>query len=212
MRVLLTGFQPFAGEAVNPSADVARALDGEVIEGHSVRGVVLPCVFGEAIVALKAELERVTPALVIALGQAGGRAAISLERVAINLDDARIPDEAGQQPRDRPVIEGGPAAYFSSLPVKAMTRALNDAGLPADVSHTAGTFVCNHVFYALMHTLSERPGVRGGFVHVPFEAEQAVRHGAVGLAIDEQIRGVRLAIATALTHTTDAAIIGGATH
>lgn len=212
MRVLLTGFQPFAGETVNPSAEIARALDGEVIEGHTVVGVVLPCVFGEAIAALKGHLARTEPALVICVGQAGGRASISFERVAINLDDARIPDEAGQQPRDRPVIEGGPAAYFSSLPVKAMAHALGAAGVPAEVSHTAGTFVCNHVFYGLMHALSGGSGTRGGFVHVPFTPEQAARHGAQGLALDEQIRGTRLAIAAALTHERDAAIVGGATH
>jgi pyroglutamyl-peptidase len=212
MTVLLTGFEPFAGEQTNPSADIARALDGEVIEGHSVIGVVLPCVFGNATTRLNEHLSRVDPALVICLGLAGGRASISMERVAINLDDARIPDEAGQQPRDRAVIEAGPAAYFSSLPVKAMTRALSDAGLPAEVSHTAGTFVCNHVFYGLMHALTERSQTRGGFVHVPFATEQGARHGAAGLAIEEQIRGVRLAIAAALTHERDTKITGGATH
>jgi len=110
------------------------------------------------------------------------------------------------------VIAEGPAAYFASLPVKAMTRALSDAGLPAEVSHTAGTFVCNHVFYGLMHALKERAQTRGGFVHVPFTSEQAARHGAPGLAIDEQIRSVRIAITTALAHEIDAKIAGGATH
>lgn len=212
MRVLLTGFQPFAGETMNPSAEIARALDGEVIEGHTVAGVVLPCVFGAAISALQAELDRVDPALVLCLGQAGGRAAISVERVAINLKDARIADEAGQRPLDRAVIEGGPAAYFSSLPVQAIARALREAGLPAEVSHTAGTFVCNHVFYGLMHALSARTSVRGGFVHVPFTPEQAARHGAWGLAIEAQLRGVRVAIATALEHPLDAKVVGGTTH
>lgn len=212
MSVLLTGFEPFAGEQTNPSADIARALDGEVIEGRPVIGVVLPCVFGQAIAQLNEHLTRVDPVLVICLGQAGGRSSISMERVAINLDDARIPDEAGQQPLDRPVIDDGPAAYFSSLPVKAMARALVQAGLPAEVSHTAGTFVCNHVFYGLMHALSERSQTRGGFVHVPFTTEQAARHGVGGLALEEQIRGVRLAIATALSHPIDVKIAGGATH
>ena len=149
------------------------------------------------------------PALVICVGQAGGRGAISLERVAINVNDARIPDNAGGQPVDTPVVAGGPAAYFSSLPIKAMLQALQASGVAAEVSQTAGTFVCNHVFYALMHALATRRGfkrTRGGFIHVPYLPEQ----GAPSLPLDETVRGLRLAVATALSTTHDIARGAGA--
>ena len=151
--ILVTGFEPFGGESVNPSALVAQALHGRTIDGAPVLGMVLPCVFGAAIDALRTALDRHRPRLVLALGQAAGRAAFSLERVAINVDDARIPDNAGAQPVDRPVVAGAPAARFTTLPVKAMVAALREAGHPAELSNSAGTFVCNHVFYGLQHAL-----------------------------------------------------------
>ena len=132
----------------------------------------LPCVFGDSARVLAEALERFRPELVLCAGQAGGRARISLERVAINCDDARIPDNAGNQPVDEPVVQGGPAAYFTSLPVKAALAALTAEQIPAEVSQSAGTYVCNHVFYALMHALRLRPGTRGGFVHVPYADTQ----------------------------------------
>ena len=151
--ILVTGFEPFGGERLNPSREVARQLDGRRVAGHGVVGRCLPCAFGQALPALNALLDEVRPAVVIALGLAGARSAVSVERVAINLIDARIPDNAGAQPIDEPVIPGAPAAYFASLPVKALQAALREAGLPAEVSHSAGTFVCNQVFFALMHRL-----------------------------------------------------------
>ena len=160
-RILLTGFEPFDKDSVNPSWEVARALHGETIAGAQVHAVQLPCVFGAAMEVLDEALASLQPSLVISLGLAGGRSEITPERVAINIDDARIPDNAGKQPIDAPVVDKAPAAYFSTLPIKAMVRNLRDAGLPASVSNTAGTFVCNHVFYALMHRLARRaaPGV-----------------------------------------------------
>ena len=139
--VLVTGFEPFDGAEINPSQEVARNLNGTVIAGHTVVGALLPCVFGAAIPELQRLLRLYRPALVICVGQAGGRAAITPERVAINIDDARIPDNAGAQPVDRPVVRGGPAAYFSTLPVKAIVAALRAAGLPSEVSPTAGTWL-----------------------------------------------------------------------
>lgn len=183
-HVLLTGFEPFDGEASNPSWDAVRPLEGRVIAGHRIAVRCLPVAFGQALGVLRAALRR-GPALVLAVGQAGGRTAISIERIAINLDDARIADNRGAQPIDRPVVRGGPAAYFCRLPVKAMRGALRDAGIPAEISHSAGTFVCNHVFYGLMHALRHRPHVRAGFVHIPYSPEQAARHpGAPSLAVD----------------------------
>jgi pyroglutamyl-peptidase len=171
--ILITGFEPFGGDARNPSQEIACALDGRVIAGCRVAGVVLPCVFREAMTELNRQLRARRPARVICLGMAGGRREITPERIAINVDDARIADNAGVQPVDVPIVRDGPAAYWSKLPVKAIVAALQQRGIPAAVSQTAGTFVCNHVFYGLMHALHHRRGIRGGFIHVPWLPEQA---------------------------------------
>lgn len=207
--LLITGFEPFGGESINPSIEVARRLDGEVLAGAVVRAVELPCVFGESIVALREALDAHRPALVLALGQAASRTDFSVERVAINVDDARIPDNRGRQPVDEPVVPGAPAAWFSTLPVKAMVAALRAAGLPASVSQTAGTFVCNHVFYGLMHHLLA--GVRGGFMHLPLLPEQAARRpGHASLPLATQVEGVRVAVRAAWTHGPAADLREGA--
>lgn len=206
LRVLLTGFEPFENEKLNSSWEVARALHGEVIADATVHAVQLPCVFGASIDALDTALAEVRPALVICLGYASGRGEITPERVAINIDDARIRDNAGHQPVDTPVVAGGPAAYFSNLPIKAMVRGMREQGVPASVSNTAGTFVCNHIFYALMHCLATRvvAGVRGGFIHVPvFPAHAAGHPGMMSMAQDTQVQGIREAIRVALTVQED---------
>ena len=209
--ILLTAFEPFGGDAVNPSLLIARRLDGETIAGARVVAVELPCVFHRALTALEEALERTRPALAVALGLAAGREGLSIERVAINVDDARIPDNAGAQPVDEPIAAAGPAAWFSTLPIKAIATALNQAGVPASVSQTAGTFVCNHVFYGLQQRLAGT-GVRSGFIHVPLLPEQAERYpGKPVLALDEQVRGVRLALEVALRHQgADLRVGGGA--
>jgi pyroglutamyl-peptidase len=210
-RILITGFDPFGGDTLNPSALVAQALQGERIAGAQVQSVCLPCVFGGALAALDAALKRHRPVVVLALGLAAGRAELTVERVAINVDDARIADNAGLQPVDQPVVRSGPSAYFSTLPIKAIVAALQGAGLPAAVSQTAGTFVCNHVFYGLMHTLRRRPRTRGGFMHLPLLPEQAAtRPGAPSLALAAQVAGVRLALATTLATAEDLHLGGGA--
>jgi pyroglutamyl-peptidase len=209
--ILLTGFEPFGGEAVNPSWQVARALDGAVVADASVHALQLPCVFGAALAALDAALARTRPTLVLALGQAGGRDGFTVERVAINIDDARIADNAGQRPIDLPVLPAGPAAYFATLPIKALVAALQQAGWPAAVSQTAGTYVCNHVFYGLMHRLRRRHGVRAGFMHLPWLPEQAAAQaGQPSLPLAVQTAGVRLALQTALATATDLRASGGA--
>ena len=209
--LMLTGFEPFGGEPINPSWQVAQALHGVCIEGVTVQALQLPCVFSAASTALDAALFRTRPVLVLALGQAGGRDGFTVERVAVNVDDARIPDNAGQQPIDTPVVAGGPAAYFSTLPIKGMVAALQQAGWPAAVSQTAGTYVCNHVFYGLMHSLRRRRSVRAGFMHLPWLPEQtAARAGQPSLSLEAQTSGVRLALQAALTHRGDLRISGGA--
>lgn len=208
--VLLTGFEPFDGEAINPSGEIARQLHGTVIGGYRVTGALLPCAFGAALTELKKQVRATKPALIICLGQAGGRADITPERVAINVDDARIPDNAGRQPVDRPVVHGGPAAYWSTLPIKSMVAALHQRGLPASVSQTAGTFVCNHVFYGLMHALHGQKQVRGGFIHVPFLPEQA--RGQPSLPLETMTIAINLAIGTALKIRRDVRRAAGAEH
>lgn len=209
--VLVTGFEAFGGETMNPSAQIAEALDGRLIAGRRVVGAVLPCVFGASVVELKRQLRAVQPELVICVGQAGGRAEITPERVAINVDDARIADNAGAQPVDVPVVRGGPAAYWSTLPIKAIVAALRARGIPASVSQTAGTFVCNHVFYGLMRALARRKGVRGGFVHVPFLPEQAGK-GQASLPRETMIAAVALTVEVALARRRDVWVAGGRTH
>jgi pyroglutamyl-peptidase len=214
--VLLTGFEPFGGESVNPSWEIARTLDGWVIEGFTVRAVQLPCAFGDALRTLDEALATHRPELVVCLGQAGGRAEISIERAALNVDDARIPDNLGRQPIDAAVVPDGPAAYFSTLPIKALARDLREAGVAAAVSNTAGTFVCNHVFYALMHRLATSPALartRGGFVHVPFTPEQAAgKAGVPSMALATQVDGIRLALRSAIRTRDDVRETAGREH
>src|SRR5688572_11128649 len=145
-RILVTGFDAFGGHTINPSWQAVQALDGFEIDGHRVVAAQIPTQFGLSLRVLNELIDSYRPALVLCTGQAGGRAALSLERIAINVNDARIPDNAGAQPIDTPVVAGGPDAYFTNLPIKAMLASLLDEGINADVSQTAGTFVCNHVF------------------------------------------------------------------
>ncbi|SEO71002.1 pyroglutamyl-peptidase I [Pseudomonas sp. Snoq117.2] len=209
MTLLLTGFAPFGGEELNPSWEAVRRLDGERLGDLPVVAAQLPTAFGAALRVLDELLDRHRPTLVVAVGQAGGRAELSLERIAINVDDARIPDNVGRQPIDEPVVPGGPAAYFSTLPIKAMVHALRAAGFPAAVSQTAGTFVCNHVFYGLQHRL-QGTGVRGGFIHIPYLPAQAANQpGAPSMALETLVAGLRLALTCAATTQADLREGGG---
>lgn len=205
--ILITGFAPFAGEEVNPSWQAVRALDGEIVEGHRVVALELPTEFEGSLRALREALRDTQPRVAIAVGLAGGRSGISLERVAINVIDARIPDNAGAQPVDVPVVGEGPAAYFSTLPIKATLAALQQAGIAAHISQTAGTYVCNHVFYALMH--AAQADTRAGFVHVPYLPEQGLQHAAPGMPLDQVVEGLRVIARTAVNVRDDARVSGG---
>jgi pyroglutamyl-peptidase len=192
VRILVTGFEPFGGQSLNPSWEVARALHGLQLQGAQVVAVQLPCVFAQALPALQQALA----------GQAEGRCDLSVERIAINVMDARIPDNAGAQPIDVPVIVGGPASYFSTLPIKSLVAGLRAAGFPASVSQTAGTFVCNQVFYALQHTLAGQ-GVHSGFVHLPLLPEQAAHWPGPSLPswpVGLQIAAVKQALDLLVAH------------
>lgn len=207
--VLLTGFDAFGGASLNPSWLAVQALDGEEVDGHTLLGAQLPTTFEGSQQALASLLKRYKPVLVVCVGQAGGRSALSIERIAININDASIADNAGQRPLDTAVVPGGPAAYFSTLPIKAMLRALQQAGVSAEVSQTAGTFVCNHVFYGLMHALATQAGfkrTRGGFIHVPYVPDQ----GTPNMLLGDMVRGLRLAVKSVLDTSVDIAQSAGA--
>ncbi|MEJ7685506.1 MAG: pyroglutamyl-peptidase I [Variovorax sp.] len=215
-NVLLTGFEPFDNESLNPSWEAVRALDGWRRDGAVVHARRISCVFGAALRELDAAIDEVQPQLVLCIGQAGGRSEITPERVAINIDDGRICDNAGCQPIDAPVVPGAPAAYFSSLPIKAMVRDMRAAGIDAAVSNTAGTFVCNHLFFGLMHRLATRrvAGLRGGFIHIPYLPEQAARFpgGLPSMPLETVVAALRIAISTALAVTEDVRETGGQLH
>ena len=211
--ILLTGFEPFDGETVNPSWQAvlrAQALWDGPEDLHIAE---IPVDFDTCDRALAEALGRFRPDLVIAVGQAGGRSGISVERVAINVDDARIPDNAGFQPVDAAIVPGGPAAYFSTLPIKACVAALAEVGIPASVSQTAGTYTCNHLFYQLMHTLeNELPDARGGFVHIPFTPEQVGGRDHPSMSVDLATAALLSLVRTSLDLATDIRSSGGALH
>ena len=211
--ILLTGFEPFDGQSTNPSWDAVRALHGKRIAGHRVVARRLPVIFGASLKALRMALRETSPALVVCMGLAGGRERISLERVAINVDDARIPDSVGQQPVDEAIVPGGPAAYFSTLPIKSMLAAMRDAGFPVEISQTAGTYVCNHVFYGLMHALRRRRKIRAGFIHIPYSPAQAADiPGAFGLPVETVAAALRVCLRVALATIDDQRLAAGAEH
>jgi pyroglutamyl-peptidase len=213
LTILLTGFEPFDGATENPSRRAVLALASEAPpDGTRVLAEILPCRYASIDDTLRTALLRHRPDVVIATGQAGGRAEISVERVAINVDDARIADNDGVRQIDTPVVAGGPAAYFATLPIKAVTAAIRAAGVPASVSQTAGTFLCNHVFYRACHlAATELPGLRAGFLHMPWLPEQAAQHpGAPSMALANIVAAVRATIeATRDTHQ-DLAVAAGA--
>ncbi|OTA21364.1 pyrrolidone-carboxylate peptidase [Xenorhabdus beddingii] len=212
--ILVTGFEPFGGETINPSWEAIKPLQGCQIADANIEICQLPCVFDIALQHLYAAIELYKPELVISVGQAGGRANISVERVAINVNDARIPDNAGKQPIDTPVILNGPAAYFSTLPIKAIVSALKKAGIPASISQTAGTFVCNHVMYGLLHYLNQHyPAIRGGFIHIPYLPKQAAeRSDMPSMTLELMAMSLKAAIEAAWENRSDIVVTGGATH
>jgi pyroglutamyl-peptidase len=196
-RVLLTGFEPFAGASLNPSEQIVNSLKSRQIAGVELHTAVLPVVFTESSELLRHLIKLHNPDVVICLGQAEGRREISFERVAINLDDARLADNAGRTVTDQPIDDGGPEAKFTTLPVKEMVAAVRAEGIAAGLSTTAGTFVCNHIFYAMQHALAET-AVLSGFIHVPLMTEQAADFtGLPTMPLDQQVRAIEIAIRVA---------------
>ena len=203
MTVLITGFEPFDGEQVNPSYQAVKQLP-DYIGNHLILKKELPTAFRQSLVVLERLIKDHQPDLVICVGQAGGRFAITPERVAINIDDARIPDNTGARPVDCSIYPDGPAAYFSSLPCKAIVENIKAAGIPAAISDTAGTFVCNHVMYGLLHLIAEKSlMIKAGFIHVPYATEQVLDKPATPSLTLTQIRdALSIAIETSVNHKT----------
>ena len=213
MKILLTAFEPFGGDTVNPAQE-AVALVADTVAGAQIVKIDVPVVFGKAIETVRAAMEREQPDAVLCIGQAGGRIGLTPERVAINCDDGRIPDNEGNQPVDQPVMADGAPAYFATLPVKAMVNAIKAAGVPASLSNTAGTFVCNHLMYGVLyHIAKSYPAMRGGFMHVPFLHEQvASRPNTPSLSKADIVVGIEAALKAIVENEGDVRVAMGQTH
>lgn len=215
MKILVTGFDPFGGEPTNPSWEAVRRLPDEVA-GAQVVKVQIHTVFERSKDDVRAAILEHDPDVIVCVGQAGGRYSVSPERVAINMDDGRIPDNDGFQPIDVPVYEDGPPAYFSTLPIKAMVTAMIGAGVPAAVSNTAGTYVCNHVMYTALYLVDhEFPGKRAGFVHVPYLPEQVLdKPNEPSLGLDQLVTALTAGLEAIVEYADkpDLRVVGGAIH
>lgn len=212
MTVLITGFDPFGGESINPAYEAVKLLDNE-IKGHKIIKLEIPTVFNKSIDCIKKAIEDTKPDIVICVGQAGGRAKLSLEYVGINLNEARIPDNESQSPSG-PIALEGETAYFTNLPVKAMHKMISEAGIPVYISYTAGTYVCNHVMYGLLHYINvNKLKIKGGFIHVPYLPEQVVNKGPLPfMSLDMIAKGLELAIVAAIEYEHDLDGISGELH
>ena len=214
MKILVTGFDPFGGEKVNPALEAVKLLPKE-IHGAEVYWAEIPTVFYQSAEVLEAEIERYQPDVVLCIGQAGGRASLTPERVAINQDDARIPDNQGNQPIDTPIRLDGQAAYFSTPPIKAMVKAIKEEGLPATVSNTAGTFVCNHLMYQALYLAEKKfPHMRAGFMHIPYMTEQVLnKPNTASMCLTDIVRGIEAAIRAIVDYKDKGLkLVGGTTH
>ena len=214
MKVLVTGFDPFGGEKLNPALEAIKSLPSE-IRGAEVRWLEVPTVFYKSAKILEEEIRIYQPDIVLCIGQAGGRKGLTPERVAINQDDARIQDNEGNQPIDRPIQLDGPPAYFSSLPIKAMVQAIKEEGLTASVSNTAGTFVCNHLMYQVLYLVEkEFPNIKAGFMHIPYMAEQVVdKPHTPAMDLVDIVRGIEVAIRAIIEYgEKDIQLVGGELH
>ena len=201
-KLLLTAFEPFAGERINPSLEAARQMSRVEFSGAIINVAELPVDRHQAVTTALELIHVDRPDIIIMLGEAGGRFRVNPERVAINVDDFRIPDNAGNQPKDEPIVEGGPAAYFSTLPIRAITERIVSAGIPAAISNTAGTYLCNRLFYSAMHTINtEGLQAIAGFIHLPYLHEQAINKNpdVPSLSRESIVEAVRLAIEVSIT-------------
>ncbi|MGG7059330.1 pyroglutamyl-peptidase I [Clostridium nigeriense] len=210
MKILITGFDPFGGESINPALEAVKKLPDTIL-GQDVIKIEIPTVFRKSLEKIEENIQKHNPDVVISIGQAGGRFGVTPERVAINMDDARIKDNEGNQPIDISIYEDGENAYFSNLPIKAMVKEMNDNGIPASVSNTAGTFVCNHVMYGILYLIDKKyPNIRGGFIHVPYIPSQVTtKPNMPSMSIDDIAKGLELSIKAIIENSSDIKTIGG---
>lgn len=214
MKILVTGFDPFGGEPTNPAIESVKRIDDN-IEGAEIIKLEIPTVFHKAADVVEEKIKEVKPDVVLSIGQAGGRYGIAVERVAINQDDARIEDNEGNQPIDVVIREDGAPAYFSTLPIKAMVEEIKKENLPANVSNTAGTFVCNHIMYQDLYLAEKYGNIKAGFIHVPFLTEQVVdKKDTASMSLEDIVKGLNAAIRAIVKYNDkeDLSVTGGATH
>ena len=215
MKILVTGFDPFGGESMNPAIEAVKLLP-DTIAGAEIVKLEIPTVFHKSAQVVREKMQEIQPDVVLNIGQAGGRTGLTPERVAINQDDARIEDNDGNQPIDAPIQEDGQPAYFSKLPIKAMVEAIHQAGLPASVSNSAGTFVCNHIMYQTLYLVDkEFPQAKAGFMHIPFMTEQVVdKPTMASMSLTDIAKGIEAAITAIVEYKDkdDLDVTGGATH
>lgn len=214
MKILVTGFDPFGGEPTNPAIESVKRIDDN-IEGAEIIKLEIPTVFHKAADVVEAKIKEVNPDVVLSIGQAGGRYGITVERVAINEDDARIEDNEGNQPIDVVIREDGAPAYFSTLPIKAMVEEIKKENLPASVSNTAGTFVCNHIMYQDLYLAEKYGNIKAGFIHVPYLTEQVVdKKDTASMSLEDIVKGLNAAIRAIVKYDNkeDLSVTGGATH
>ncbi|MDR0880434.1 MAG: pyroglutamyl-peptidase I [Clostridioides sp.] len=210
MKVLMTGFDPFGGEPINPAEEAVKRVSEE-INGAEVIKLIIPTVQDKSLEKIDEAIDLHKPDFVICVGQAGGRFDISPEKVAINLNDFRIPDNEGNQPTDSSIKEDGEIAYFSNLPVKAIVKHLRDQEIPASLSYTAGTFVCNHVMYGVMYMIDKKyPNIKGGFIHIPFAPSQVMeKKNTPYMSLDDIVKGLELVVEACTLYPEDIKVVGG---
>ena len=214
MKILITAFDPFGGEKINPALEAVKRLDDK-IKGCSLIKLEIPTVFGKAEELIERKIQEVKPDVILCLGQAGGRYDISVERVAINIDDARIADNEGNMPIDEKIREDGKNAYFATIPIKAIVEEIRKEKLPASISNTAGTFLCNHVMYQALYLGEKYENIRAGFIHIPYLPEQVLdKKDTASMSLDDIIRALEAAIRAigSFDGKEDLKISGGASH
>lgn len=213
MKILVTGFDPFGGEKINPAIESVKKLP-DSIKGASLIKLEIPTICHRSLAVIEEAIVKHNPDVILSIGQAGGRVDITVERIGINIDDCRIPDNAGQQLIDEPVYPDGPAAYFVNLPIKAMVKNIQDRMIPASVSNTAGTFVCNHVTYGVRHMIETKyPGKRSGFIHIPFLPQQVIdKKNMPSMPLETIVEAITAAIEAIVDNQEDIKVTGGATH
>ena len=214
MKILVTGFDPFGGEKINPALETIKRLPDTIL-GAQIIKLEIPTVVGKSLAKIKEAVEKENPDVVLSIGQAGGRSEITVERIGINIDDCRIPDNEGNQPIDEPVVKGGPAAYFVTVPIKAIVENIKAHNIPASISNTAGTFICNHVCYGVAHLAAARTAagkpMKSGFIHIPFLPEQVIGKPALtpSMSLETIVSGITHALEAIVEHGSDIKVSGG---